>query len=334
MGSSGTVNSDDQYFLWLSDVHFDPFYSTLTAFKAAYYPGANCQNDDAPPLGRYGCDSARPLVQSALEHAINLTTGGDAPYSTPAFVVLSGDSIRHGVDQLFAGGDFKEGAEARSNSTSNSSNTAVEDAAASTYHAQAMDAAGDILNELVSMVGAAFPESEIIVSLGNNDVVPDYYLELYDEGGDDLSLGSTTLTPQTAGMLGVLYNALSRGQTENATNAPDGLPGTNPVLLESGDETTFLHGGYYSRTVHNGALTILSLNTVLYSNYFVSPEQHHQRQEPLPGADDPGHQFAWMKTVLSGCRVRGSQAIIVGHIPPAVGSFRHTQLWKEQYIQT
>jgi len=40
-----------------------------------------------------------------------------------------------------------------------------------------------------------------------------------------------------------------------------------------------------------------------------------------------------MRNTLMNIRERGnSQAMIVGHVPPSMGSFRHTQLWKEKYI--
>jgi len=339
MDAINNNNDGEQNFLWFSDFHFDPHYSTSQAFASSYNTDGNCRDDGAPLLGGYGCDSPRGLVSATLEHAVNLTSAKTS--SSPAFVIVSGDSIRHGVDQLFAGGDFHEGSEARearneSNSTttftSNSHSVAVEQAANSEYHTRAMEKAGEILHELVTMVQVAFPESEVIVSLGNNDVVPDYYLQLMadDEG---IPLG----TPETAGMLGVIYNALSRQDAnDNATTTLteeqriEGGSSKTKTVLTTDDKRTFLRGGYYSRTFHNDTLTVLSLNTVLYSGYF----------EPTPSNengdsdDDPGRQFSWMRTVLGNCRERGTQAMIVGHIPPAVGSFRHTQLWKDAYIQT
>ena len=316
MTMSASAATDEHYFLWLSDVHFDPYYSTSQAFKSHYYPDVNCDSPDAPAYGQYGCDAPLALVHSAVEYAKRLTT-----HKSPTFVVLSGDSIRHGVDQLFTGGEFNEGAEGHSNNT-NTSDSAVNEAAHSPWHQQAMEKAGEMLHELVSLVQSSFPESEIILSLGNNDVVPDYYLELINDDDDDdnESNNLTTTTkfmPETSGMLGVIYNSLASIST-----------GTNNItttLLVADDQSTFLRGGYYSRTVHDGALTILSLNTVLYSNIF----------QPTPRmVDDPGRQFTWMRKMLSKCRDLGTQAIIVGHISPAVGSFRHSQLWKDQYIQT
>jgi len=345
-----SIPISENYFLWLSDIHFDPYYSSSRAFAPSYNKdNANCDTEDAPILGRYGCDSPISLVRAALEHAVNLTSARTP--SSPAFVIVSGDSVRHGVDQLFAHGDFKEGGEARQKKEHNASsaagssgiiNTAVEEAANSPYHVRAMEAAGDILQELASMLNSAFPESEIIVCLGNNDVVPDYYLQLFDDEDDeeDTPLGSslsTALTPESSGMLGVLFNALSRRRDDAATDnsttilterAEEDEPSSanQKTILNADDRSIYLRGGYHSRTLHEGTLTILSLNTVLYSSYY--------EPAPSPNNKDPGKQLAWMRKVLSHCRDNGTQAIIVGHIPPAIGNFRHTQLWRDGYIQS
>ena len=310
----------EQYFLWLSDVHYDPHYATPDAFMPAYYGHATCNStaDASSIIGAYGCDSSNSLVSAALKHAVDVTKARSP--SSPAFVIISGDSIRHGVDQLFEGGEFREGGEARNKNTSAAA-SAVEDAAHSPYHVAAMNTAGDILQELVSMVEIAFPGVGIIVSIGNNDVVPDYYLQLQEE---DAPLGSlpNTLTPESAGMIGVIFKALSsHANNSTTTNGKS----KSRAILKADDEWTFLRGGYYSRNIHDGTLTVLSLNTVLYSTFF----------NPVPkNVDDPGLQFEWMRKMLTYCRQNGAQAVIVGHIPPAVGSFRHTQLWKEGYVQT
>ncbi|KAL7431657.1 hypothetical protein ACHAXM_002765, partial [Skeletonema potamos] len=214
--------------------------------------------------------------------------------ASPSFIILSGDSIRHGVDMLYTAGQFHEGSESRNDNE-------VEMAANSEYHTDAMKAVGDILNYLAILFTQTFPGVEIIVSLGNNDVVPDYYLQLRDEISED------------SGMLSVIYSALSN-------------------IVSTEEKSTFLRGGYYSRVLPDG-LTLLSINTVLYCPVFL-PEPSN--------ADDPGEQFHWIRAMLTNIRERGnSQAIIVGHVPPAnslinastlVGNFRRTQLWKEKYI--
>lgn len=181
------------------------------------------------------------------------------------------------------------------------------------HYSEAMKAAGQIVKELVEILNEYFPDTQIIVSLGNNDVVPDYYLELKEES---TPLGNTTLSVEDAGMLGVLFDALSSNLTTNTKSRS---------LLTPDDEWTFLRGGFYSRALHNEKLILLSLNTVLYASYFAP--------EPIK-ATDPGNQFQWMRKMLAYSRERHCQVIIIGHVPPSVGSYRHNQFWKDDYVKT
>lgn len=182
------------------------------------------------------------------------------------------------------------------------------------HYTQAMKATGHVMSILSAMMKEYFPETDIIVSVGNNDVVPDYYLELKEES---TALGNSSLSVKDAGMLGVLFSALSHDETES--------PKTGSGLLTQADEWTFLRGGYYSRILHNGNLIVLSLNTVLYSSYF-EPESTN--------VDDPGRQFLWMKKMLEYSRERQCQVIIIGHVPPSLGSYRHNQFWKHEHVTT
>lgn len=297
--------SSDKYFLWFSDVHYDPYYSTTDAFKAGYNKKAVCNSTSIPSLGSVGCDSPKALVDSALAYATKID-------ASPSFIVLSGDLIRHGVDMLYTPSNH-EGSENRVGDE-------VEIAAHAEYHTDAMNEAGKIINDLVTIFTDAFPGVEVIISIGNNDVVPDYYLQLQG----DMSNSSKLMTPEDSGMLGIIYNALSENnQEESTTYNQVGAQRRGRNLLSVGDSATFLKGGYYSRVLPDG-LTVLSINTVLYSSYF--------GPEPL-NVEDPGEQFTWMRNALMDIRERGnSQAMIVGHIPPSMGSFRHTQLWQEKYI--
>ena len=294
----------DTYFLWFSDVHYDPYYSTKDAYTAGYNSKAVCNSTSIPSMGSVGCDSPKSLVDSALAHASKVA-------ASPSFIVLSGDSIRHDVDMLFASTNH-EGSENRVKSE-------VQIAAHAEYHADAMQEGGQIIKNLVALFDDAFPDVEIIVSIGNNDIVPDYYLQL-----PFASTSNLTLTSEDSGMLGIIYNALYGNDEEESSNYNQlGEKRRRRSSLSAEDSSTFLKGGYYSRALPNG-ITVLSLNTVLYSSFF--------GPKPL-NSDDPGEQFAWMRNTLMNIRERGnSQAIVVGHISPAMGSFRHSQLWKEKYI--
>eukprot|EP00804_Cyclotella_cryptica_P030672 CCRYP_009123-RA/>CCRYP_009123-RA protein AED:0.00 eAED:0.00 QI:465/-1/1/1/-1/1/1/159/464 len=181
------------------------------------------------------------------------------------------------------------------------------------HYAEAMEAAGHVMSNLSAILNEYFPETQIIVSVGNNDVVPDYYLELKEES---TPLGNLSLSVEDAGMLGVLYSALSNEHTSTTKRGRG--------LLTQADEWTFLRGGYYSRMLHNGNLIVLSLNTVLYASYF-GPDPTNEF--------DPGKQFLWMRKMMEYSRERQCQVIIIGHVPPTLGSYRHNQFWKDEYVQ-
>ena len=329
---SMSSSSSSSSFLWLSDVHLDLRYGTSKAFQASYYTDANCNNTtSAAIMGKYGCDAPLSLVQSALDHAAKITNG-----EGPAFVIVTGDIVRHGVDQIFSLGDFNEGSESRANQTtaaaaassSSSSSSLIEAAVNAPWYTDAMSEAGDVVQTFATMLRSTFPNTDIIVCVGNNDVVPDYYLKLEDEnnmmkagGNDRKTIETTTTRTLSMGMLSVLYEALGDSSVDEGSSSSS----SSSLILQSIDEPTFLKGGYYSRTVHEGKITILSLNTVLYSSIY----------EPYnDNLDDPGGQFTWMRSVLSECRSLHSRAILAGHIPPVLGSRGHQQMWRTKYIQT
>lgn len=100
-----------------------------------------------------------------------------------------------------------------------------------------------------------FPDTEIIVSVGNYDVVPDYYLQLTAEDSPLGHVYNHSMTAEDASMLGVLYRSLSNmDNTAKSSN--------NKAILNADDEWTFLRGGYHSRIFHDGKLILLSLNMV------------------------------------------------------------------------
>ena len=155
--TSSSMIAGSHRFLWLSDVHLDPMYGTPLAFAASYYPDADCADADdaaASYFGRYGCDSPPALVGGALDAAIEAfeTTssggeeGGGGRRQRPSLVIVTGDAIRHGIDQIFSGGDFSEGAESKAdNGTTTTSSEAkagdeaAEEAASAPWHEAAMD---------------------------------------------------------------------------------------------------------------------------------------------------------------------------------------------------
>jgi 3',5'-cyclic AMP phosphodiesterase CpdA len=233
--------------LWLSDLHFNPYYGTSNAIGSS----SSCQQpvNSATQYGQKGCDSPQLLIQLALNQARNLT-----PFD---FILVTGDLCRHGNDQL----------ENPVNDTQ------------------------QILSHLTQLLVEAFGDTKIVPSLGNNDVTPDYYLDIDNATEDMLTMVS------------------------------QGLGG----LLQTDDErASFLQGGYLACNVTD-TISILSLNTVIYSTNHLPKNQLYE---------DPLGQFAWLERQLKVAQASNRVVYIVGHIPPTVGSFVHFQLWQDQYLST
>ena len=85
---------------------------------------------------------------------------------------------------------------------------------------------------------------------------------------------------------------------------------------------TFRRGGYFVRPMRNN-VKVIALNTVIYS-------MNHQ---PRFSGDDPLGQFEWLRKTLERIKAEGGHAMIVSHIPPATGSYRHSQFWQERYLK-
>lgn len=327
---SSSSSSSSPYFLWLSDIHFDPNYSTPSAYRypdGRYDASANCTSSNASIIkatGMHGCDAPLALFQSTLEavsaYISSQSTAASAQRQPPEFILITGDVVRHGTTNY--------------------------------------ESAYQILYTVASELTTKFPNVEIIYSVGNNDVVPDYYLRLPSdseqvgsedgEGSDEASTTTTTAdTTNDIGMLEVIFNSLFGQSSDNnltiTTTTSIASTRQTKSILSPDDRNTFLTGGYYSRYLHSdNSLLVLSINTVLYSAILEPPRNSDDA--------DPGMQFSWMRAMLASCRNSndgnnssentssggggGCRAIIAGHIPPSVGSYKFNQLWKEEYIRT
>ena len=243
-------------FLWFSDLHLDPYYGQSGAVEDSSVIAPNstvtCSSSDAPLRGMWGCDSPLTLVQSAVAEAADL-----AP--NPDFVLITGDFARHAVEK-----------------TPEPMATLVD------VHGGALGALNDALSE----------GTPVILCLGNNDLISDYYL--------DLSAPDNPVLAATADS----YGAIGTFESDE-------------------EESTFRSGGYYGRDVA-GKVTILALNTVIYS------QRHEPAEQNL--LEDPAGQFAWMEIRLSEARSNGRTVIISGHIPPTIGSYRKAQYWNRRHL--
>jgi sphingomyelin phosphodiesterase acid-like 3 len=248
------ASSDDKIgkFLWLSDVHLEPFYGQP---QGLMYKGTNATcNQNASlvskPYGQFGCDAPKKLIQSAFAAQQQFVSNGDLD-----FVLVTGDFVRHGNDLL---------------------ENPIQDTQA-------------ILSIMSQMLQSTYPNISIIPSFGNNDVTPGYYLDLESP------------TP----LLEMLTNGFAK------------------LLRDDVEVATFSQGGYLARNVTE-TITILSLNTVMYSTKH-QPDQTYMQ--------DPLGQFDWFEGQLQLAQSAGRVVYVVGHISPTVGSFHHSQLWHDQYLE-
>jgi len=84
-------------FLWLSDIHLDPYYSTPQAVhhgRNGYNP-SDCISAEAFPLGQIGCDTPYSLWESTIQQAMHA--------KNIDFVIVTGDFVRHRNEQLEPG---------------------------------------------------------------------------------------------------------------------------------------------------------------------------------------------------------------------------------------
>ena len=282
-------------FLWLSDLHYDPYFGkpgALSAEDVAGRGGGRCDwegpdggedgdwdgdSDAPPPLGRTGCDAPLTLVEAAVASAREVLGSG----SGPDFVLLTGDLVRHGADLLAPGA------------------------------ADRIRLVRHIMEALSVTLRDAFPGVPVLFALGNNDSGIDY-------GG---GLGT-----EDAGIRHVAADALGGGGNGNGKDE-----GAGRTFETAEMERTYRRAGYYSRAIGGGGrLRLLSLSTVQYSVWF-----RRGSPSPSPsqsGTDDPLGQFAWLILELTEARRTGSRVLIAGHIPPTVGSYRRTQLWEDRYV--
>lgn len=97
-------------------------------------------------------------------------------------------------------------------------------------------------------------------------------------------------------------------------------------LNTSDMESTFKRGAYYT-TVLPGAdppLRFVVVNTNLYSS----------ANKAVEGEDDPGEQFAWMKSTLDQSRERGEKVHLITHIPPGVLEIDGSARWFTEQFNT
>ncbi|CAJ1941325.1 unnamed protein product [Cylindrotheca closterium] len=241
-------------FLWISDIHLEPDYGTPQAINHHNH-NEQCTLTSANetfPYGQFGCDAPMLLVEQTLNHAQQVA----AEKGGVDFIIASGDFCRHG-------------------------NEFVDNPLQSTQ---------EIIETVIEMVQSRFPGVPILVTVGNNDLVPDYYIDVEE--------------------------------TDNNTMLELVTTAFNDTFISEQEVSSFRNGAYFSRNISD-TLTIISINTIIYSREH-SPDQQN--------IEDPFGQFVWLKDQLEFAQTAGRRVWIVGHIAPTIGSYAHDNLWHAPYM--
>jgi sphingomyelin phosphodiesterase acid-like 3 len=80
--------------------------------------------------------------------------------------------------------------------------------------------------------------------------------------------------------------------------------------------------GFARRDVANTSLSIILLNTLIYSIDH-TPDSSN--------ITDPIFQFQWLNATLSNLQAENRKAYILGHIPPGIDTYTFGYMWFEHY---
>jgi len=163
-------------------------------------------------------------------------------------------------------------------------------------HGKLTNTTGRMAQQIVAdTLSEYFPDVKVLWCIGNNDVEPDYFLEI------------TSIVPYPSD------KSFQPDLVEIAENVR-----MKENLGNDADES-FKHGGYYSIEL-NGILLIV-LNTIIYHPYAKNSEA------------DPFGQFEWLAGQASIARNRNLRIWILAHIPPGQDYFKseHSN-WQFSYL--
>jgi 3',5'-cyclic AMP phosphodiesterase CpdA len=189
------ANAGVSSFLWLSDLHFDPFYGQPEAASFQTNVCSQGSSNESYPYGRTMCDAPKALIDEALHQAHLSLEEKDHDID---FILISGDLCRH-------------------------ANEVLDHPLSSTQ---------SILTSAVEAVQSVFPGVHVIITVGNNDFTPDYFID------DSYAVNNTLLNMVTDAFQNIFIN-------------PE-------------EELQFRSGAYLARNVTD-KLTVLALNTIMYS---------------------------------------------------------------------
>mmetsp|Transcript_32485 Transcript_32485/g.65814 ORF Transcript_32485/g.65814 Transcript_32485/m.65814 type:complete len:488 (+) Transcript_32485:1668-3131(+) len=94
-------------------------------------------------------------------------------------------------------------------------------------------------------------------------------------------------------------------------------------FVSTAETEMFRSGGYFARSIGGSdKVKVLVLNTVIYS----------VNHAPRATSNDPLGQLTWVESELTKAKANGGHVMIVGHVPPTIGSYRKSQFWQDRYL--
>eukprot|EP00921_Rhytidocystis_pertsovi_P024686 GHVQ01039721.1.p1 GENE.GHVQ01039721.1~~GHVQ01039721.1.p1 ORF type:complete len:993 (+),score=176.16 GHVQ01039721.1:442-3420(+) len=322
----------DGYFVWLTDVHFDPLYSPDAPISNRCRHTNQISEHDSETLSE---SHLRPPTQI---HTTTATTHSTHPpsfdsSSSSSASSSSSSSLSHlgrygcdtSVDLLKATlQSIQKEIQLRGTDVKFIINTG--DYAAHYKGHPTVDKIRRMrsIELFTKWMKTFFPQQQhttdgdtlqLIYVIGNNDLPHDYHPLINDNAWAErlLSLwGHTFIAEGDSEIVGCgdTSSTTRHDSTSNIhTRQTDTLAAKFPECPKGpskSQKNTFLQGMYYYTMLNKlPGVRVLCLNTVLYSKQFNGPT-----------TEDPAGQFAWMESQLATAEARRESILMLGHIPP------------------
>lgn len=287
---------------WFSDVFLDLAYGTADA-SFANEAGLVCGNASlAPALGVVGCSCPAALWTRFVAQAVNQSSQLNV---APDLVLLTGNSFRSHVTP--SSHDVVPTPQYSGNVTALFAETFqnISDTLAGAFYFNSTAAAADSApdNDADDGNGASSRPQAFVVALGPHDLVPPY---TYDFRNVSSSSSSSSLSSSWTPVINNNSALLSLAADSFYANG----------MLSRKSAKRFATLGFYSEALPQFPLTVLSLNTVVWSRELLPVEVRELRDSGA--VPDPLGQFAWLENELATLNRTNRWAVIIGSVPPGV----------------
>ncbi|KAL0212809.1 hypothetical protein RCL1_006435 [Eukaryota sp. TZLM3-RCL] len=149
-----------------------------------------------------------------------------------------------------------------------------------------------VINDVTSLIASSFPNVPIYSTIGNNDLFPSYQ--------------------------SIDLQALAK------------VWGPHFQSKEAFEQ--FSQTGYYKADIPGTQMTLISINSVLYSPSHKNALSYFSA-ENSGSTPDPLNQFEWLKNQLILTHKQNRAVLLLTHIPPGNNEFRDGVLWQEFFTK-